>query len=222
MLRSTLRLRILRLDIVWILLRHASPLWGAARLQPSFSTTFAGSFHPMSRKRAWHQRLKRLQEPDIMDGEVILGQRIWFRILKPQIENVEPIYSSQNLPHLKLTYRARWRCWQVQWPQCHHCTVRRFFLSFVDSFSSGIEAVFPKKQRKFQETQENRSCSIPELLWLPVSLDFPAYFRAELCLRRRGDLNLRWIHLQLIPRKLGSFGQWNSRHIREPNCPPVN
>ena len=41
---------------VWILLRHASPLWGAAKLQPSFSTTFAGSFHPMSRKRAWHQR----------------------------------------------------------------------------------------------------------------------------------------------------------------------
>ena len=34
------------------------------------------------------------------------------------------------------------------------------FIFCRDSFSSGIEEVFPqKKQRKFQETRENRSCS---------------------------------------------------------------
>lgn len=32
--------------------------------------------------------LKRLQEPDITDGEVILGQRIWFRILMPEMDEV--------------------------------------------------------------------------------------------------------------------------------------
>lgn len=65
---------------------------------------------------------------------------------KIKIENVEPNYSSQNLPHLKLTYCARWRCWQVQWPQRHHCTVRRFFLSFVEILLvQELKRYFPKK-----------------------------------------------------------------------------
>lgn len=98
---------------------------------------------------------------------------------KIKIENVEPNYSSQNLPHLKLTYCARWRCWQVQWPQRHHCTVRRFFLSFVEILLvQELKRYFPKKTEEISRNtrkQELLHSDLNENTWTALTASFTRF-----------------------------------------------